>query len=219
MVLSILTASGYGLVVAFTTMPVMSVIAVLLGTNRAENGAWMTLGYATGLAIVFCLAALGATQIPRLGWRPDGLVIFCAGIMLIGAAVAYRFWSYRHNGDTPSESNGKFSSWFGTLGPVSCLFVGLQFAFHPENLVLTIAAASTTAELGLLGGIVTLFWFCAVGVSTVAVPSLLYARSGARARSTAGCSKVASPSRSSDYDDTAHGVRSALRDNWGTSDR
>jgi len=37
------------------------------------------------------------------------------------------------------------------------------------------------ADLDPVQALVVLVWFCAVGVSTVAIPSLMYARSGERA--------------------------------------
>lgn len=184
MAVDVLVVTGYGLVVAFTTLPVLSVIGVLLGTRQASRGLWLALGYAGGLAIVFGLAAFGVAQ---LSWarrfRPTGWVELAAGLLLVLVATGWLILDRRRaNRGTPSRSNRKFLDWMGTLGPVSCAMVGFQFAFHPENLVLTIAAATRVTDFGIVAALAVLLWFCAVGVSTVAIPSIIYARSGDRVR-------------------------------------
>lgn len=178
-----LAVTGYGLVVAFTTLPVISVIAVLLGTKKAANGVWFTVSYAIGLAIVFTLASIGVDQIrwPRTR-TPSGVLEVCAGALLLLVAGGWWLWSRRRSRHPKEESDSGFLRWMSSIGPVTCALVGFQFAFHPENLVLTVAAASRTAGLDGPGTVAVLVWFCVVGVSTVAVPTILYAASGEQAR-------------------------------------
>lgn len=182
--LAAVVVTGYALVVAFTTMPVLSVLAVLLGTRRASRGLWLSAGYAVGLAVVFGIATLG---VDRVSWvrrfYPTGLFNLVAGLLLILVAVAWWFWDRRKKARaTSSTANSKFLDWMGTLGPFSCSAVGFQFAFHPENLVLTFAAAGQVLNMRFIPATVVMVWFCLIGVSTVAVPSLIYAQSGDRAR-------------------------------------
>ena len=177
--------TSYALVVAFTTLPILSVLAILLGTRRASRGLWYALGYAGGLAIVFFVATLGVDRVPLIRrFHPSGLFNLVAGLLLILVAVLWWIWDRRKKarGGASPTSSSKFLDWMGTLGPFSCAMVGFQFAFHPENLVLTIAAAGQVLNLRFVPATVVMVWFCAIGVSTVAVPSLIYARSGERAR-------------------------------------
>lgn len=176
--------TGYALVVAFTTLPILSVVAILLGTRRASRGLWYAAGYAVGLAIVFGIALLGVDRVPLLRrFHPTGLFNLVAGLLLILVAVLWWIWDRRKKSRAaPSASSNKFLDWMGSLGPFSCAMVGFQFAFHPENLVLTFAAANQVLNLRFISASVVMVWFCAIGVSTVAVPSLVYARSGERAR-------------------------------------
>ncbi|NUL44515.1 hypothetical protein F7P69_04805 [Cellulosimicrobium funkei] len=182
LVTSLLAATGYGLVVAFTTMPVISIIAVLLGTKKTSNGVWLTIGYASGLAVVFVLAVAGVSELP---WphlrRPSGVFDVLAGILLVIVAGGWWLWSRRQPRAQARESDNRFMRWLASLGPTSCAMVGFQFGFHPENLVLTIATARTTIDLGWAMTLVVLAWFCLVGVSTVVGPTLMYASSGDRA--------------------------------------
>ncbi|MFW6599192.1 GAP family protein [Propionibacteriaceae bacterium Y2011] len=158
-------------------------IAVLLGTKRAASGAWLTIGYAAGLAILFALGALGAQQI---AWHPlrgnSGVFELFAGVVLLFVATVWLIWDRRRAPRPEHKSGNRFLDWLSTLGPFSCLVVGFQFAFHPENLILTFAAAGTTRQLNLLPTVLILVWFCVVGVSTVAVPTVLYVTSGESAR-------------------------------------
>lgn len=179
-----LAVTPYALVVAFTTMPVLSVLAVLLGTRRASRGLWLATGYAAGLLIVFTLAELGIAEISWIRrFHPTGLFNLAAGLLLILVAVLWWIWDRRRvAGAEGLRSSNKFLDWMGTLGPFSCGLIGFQFAFHPANLVLTIVAAREVVNLRGLPATLVMLWFCLVGVSTVALPSLFYARSGEGAR-------------------------------------
>lgn len=181
--LDVLAATGYALVVAFTTLPVLSVIAVLLGTRRVSSGLWFAAAYFAGLAVVFGLAALGADQLSWSRWfRPGGLFELLAGLLLMLVAGLWWLWDRSRRSRAGGASTHRFLAWMSTLSPVSCAVVGFQFAFHPENLVLTIAAARHTVDIGWVAIVIVAAWFCLVGVSTVVIPTVIYARGGERAR-------------------------------------
>ena len=64
---------GYAVVVAFTMLPVLTVIAVLLDTGQPERGWQLTAGYAAGLIALFVLASFGlASSLCRGSVTPVG---------------------------------------------------------------------------------------------------------------------------------------------------
>ena len=174
--------TGYAVVVAFTTLPILAAIGVILGTRRASSGGWLAAGYAVGLAVVFVLAGLGAGRLRWPAWAsPNAVVEVGAGIVLVVVAAVWALWE-RHRQLLGTPPSHRFLARVRRLGPLSCILVGFQFAFHPENLILTVAAASHTAQTPWPGRALVVLWFCLVGVSTVLVPTFMYVASADRAR-------------------------------------
>jgi len=177
----LLVATACAVTVAITTLPLLSVIAILLGTRRASRGLWYAGGYAVGLGVVFALSSWGLSFVFVPPWRdPSAYLAVTVGVILIVAAAVW--WLYdRRQSERTRESGHRFANWLGGLGPFTCAVVGFQFAFHPKNLALTIAAASRTGDLGWAGATIVGVWFCVLGVSSVMIPTVVFARSGPRA--------------------------------------
>lgn len=173
--------SGYAVVVAITTLPVLAVIAVLLESGTASRGWALTGGYAVALALVFAAASFGLGQIPLPRLRVRGVTELAAGILLLLVAVGLLGWRRRRAG-RPRHDKARRSHPSRPLSMTRAVALGAQFAFHPENLALTFAAATHVTDVAWQERVATAVWFAVVGVSTVALPSLAFAVAGDRMR-------------------------------------
>ncbi len=171
--------SGYAVVVAITTLPVLAVIAVLLETGKAARGWQLTAGYAVGLTALFAAASFGLGRLPLPHVRIRGVTELAAGVLLLAAAGGFWLWRRSRAGRPPRTPTRRTHP---AMTGARAILVGAQFALHPENLALTFAAASHVIDVGAAERIGFAVWFAAVGVSTVAVPSLAFAVAGERTR-------------------------------------
>ena len=165
---------GYAVVVAFTTLPVLAVIAVLLDTGRPARGWQLTAGYAAGLVVLFVVASFGLARVPLPRFRDAGGIEIAAGVLLLLVAFGLGYW-HPHRSATRTHTARAMTARRAVL-------VGLQFAFHPENLALTFAAAAHVSDLAAGQRLAAALLFTAVGVSTVALPTLAFRIAGDRIR-------------------------------------
>lgn len=165
---------GYAVVVAFTMLPVLMVTAVLLDTGRPERGWQLTAGYAAGLVVLFVLASFGFARLSLPRFRDAGGVEIVAGLLLLVVAIGLGYW-HPHRSGTRTHTTK-------TMTVRRAVLVGLQFAVHPENLALTFAAAAHVSDLPASTRLAAALVFAAVGVSTVALPTLAFQVSGDRIR-------------------------------------
>jgi Sap, sulfolipid-1-addressing protein len=170
------------LTVAFTTLPIVATLAAILGSGKASRGWLLTGGYAVGIAIVLAVATYGTLRFVIPSNAGLWLVVLLAGIALL-VLCAIRILRRRRDPAHPSNHSAVIAR-LERLSPGGALLIGLQFALHPENLVL-IAAASTSivhSDIGFADRVLAIAFFCAVSVSTVALPSAAYSASGAKVR-------------------------------------
>ena len=165
---------GYAVVVAFTMLPVLTVIAVLLDTGRPARGWQLTAGYAVGLVALFVLASFGLAQLSLPRFRDAGGIEIVAGLLLLATAVALGYW-HPHRSTTKAHTAKPMTARRAVL-------VGLQFAVHPENLALTFAAAAHVSDLATTQRLTAALLFAAIGVSTVALPTFAFRLAGNRIR-------------------------------------
>ncbi|MFF1877879.1 GAP family protein [Leifsonia sp. NPDC058230] len=171
------------LTVAFTLLPIIGTLIVLLSSGRASRGWLITAGYAMGLALTATAATIGLVRADLPALTGAGYVELAAGAALVVVGVV-RYLRRRASPTHPANQSALARRLEHLSGGGAAAF-GFQFAFHPENLVL-VAAASTrivAAELTPAETVVVIALFCAVAVSTVAVPTLLFATAGTRVRS------------------------------------
>ncbi|MFS0892706.1 GAP family protein [Microbacterium sp. 179-I 3D3 NHS] len=164
--------------VAFTVLPIVAIIGILVDTGRASRGWMLTAGYAVGLASVFLVATAGLVRlsIPKLAH--PAVVEVVAGAALLVVALVLHLLRGREKGTGRSP---RAASDHGRIGPVQAALVGLQFAVHPENLILIAAAAAKAAVFDSAGRALAAVAFTVVAVSTVALPSAASAIWGERA--------------------------------------
>lgn len=172
----------FALTVAFTTLPVLLTLVVLLGTERASRGWLIAGGYAFGLAGVFILAAVGFVRLsvprsPAVDWA----LVLSGAALIVVAAIR---WERRRRRQKSSheETHNRLESRLRHVGSRGALLLGLQFAFHPENLLLALAASSRTIDADIWLQLIAALVFAVVGVSTVALPTLAFTIAGRRVK-------------------------------------
>jgi hypothetical protein len=174
--------SGFAIVVAITTLPVLAVIAVLLESGKAARGWSLTCGYAIALTGVFTAASFGLSGLPFPHVRIRGGTELAAGVLLLVGAIGFRLWRRSRTPRAPEKTPEERTRNAHPLTGLRAGLLGVQFAFHPENLALTFAAAAHAADLAPLARVATAILFAVVGVSTVAVPTVLFAVAGSTTR-------------------------------------
>jgi hypothetical protein len=171
------------LTVAFTMLPIIGTLIVLLSSERASRGWLITAGYAAGLALTSTVATVGLVRTGLPDLSGGGFVELAAGAALVIVGVV-RFLRRRASPTHPANQSALVRRLEKVSGWGAAAF-GFQFAFHPENLVL-VAAASTrivAADLEPGQAVVVIGLFCLVAVSTVAIPSAVFGMAGTRVRS------------------------------------
>lgn len=168
------TVAGYAVVVAFTTLPVLAVIAVLLDTGRPARGWQLTAGYAAGLIVLFVAASFGLARVSLPQFRDAGGIEIVAGLLLLAIAIVLGYWHPHHTATKAHTAK--------PMTPRRATLVGLQFAVHPENLALTFAAAAHVSDLPAGERLTSALIFTAIGVSTVALPTFAFRVAGERIR-------------------------------------
>ena len=175
--------------VAFSTVPIMAMIVLLLSPRGHVSGIGYLLGYAIGLAGVTVGFTAGLRAIPK-GDAPFPELWVGIGEILLGilgvvfAVVSFRRERLRRRGsEEPPEMPGWLAR-LGKVGPVPAFAVGIVLNLRPKALVLATAAALALNA----GELVPLTWaidtaiYLAIGLSTVAAPVIMVWRSGERAR-------------------------------------
>ncbi|TPX05089.1 hypothetical protein FJ656_08435, partial [Schumannella luteola] len=171
--------------VAFSSVPIMAMIVLLLSPRGQASGLAYLLGYAVGLAGVTVGFTAGLRAIPSEGAAPSPLVIGVAEIVLgvlgvVFAGVSFRRARARRLAATTPPQLPAWLKRVARFGPVPSFVVGIVLNLRPKALVLATAAA-----LALNGGELTpVSWtidtaiYLVIGLSTVAAPVIVVWRSG-----------------------------------------
>jgi threonine/homoserine/homoserine lactone efflux protein len=138
--------------VAFSPFPVVAVILVLGSPRARSSGPTFALGWVVGLAVLTTVVVLlaGGADDPDssaasgVGWME---MVLGTGLLVLAA----RKWRTR-----PREGDAvEMPAWMASVdgvGPSRALALGLGLAAgNPKNVVLTMAAAASIAEVGLDG--------------------------------------------------------------------
>ena len=172
-----------GLTVAFTTIPIVTTIVVVLAARRPRPGWLITIGYAAALLVIVGLfaGALHAVRLPRFGDKTlIGWIEIVAGALMIVLGIIQIAPPPRAPHGAPPVGGGR------ALPPALPVALGAGFGFPPEPLLLPAAAATRVrhADPPLLILIAMLAVFVVASVSTVAAITLLFtfARGGVRRR-------------------------------------
>lgn len=175
--------------VAFSSVPIMAMIVILLSPRGRASGFAYLVGYAFGLALVTVGFTAGIRALPDGDDPPSVFWIGIAEIVLGAAFVVFAFLSFAHvrrrmraTGLSPSAP-----AWLrraGELGPAPAFAVGLALNLRPKALVIATAAALAlnSGDLNPVTWLIDTAIYLAIGLSTVAAPVIVVLRSGERAR-------------------------------------
>ncbi len=174
------------LTVAFTMLPIIATLAVVVSSQRATRGFLLSGGYAAGLGLITALATFGLDRIRVPDFKISPYISVFVGLALL-ALSGLRYTRRKRASTHPARSPALLRRLEGLSRP-GALGLGFQFAFHPENLLLIGAASSKIVAASLPGGETALVVaiFCLIGVSTVVAPSAIYGRAGPKMKSELG---------------------------------
>jgi hypothetical protein len=172
------------LAAAISPIPITAVILMLFTARARVNAPIFTLGWALGLLVVTAIAYLIgdsqdlATDEVASNWAFAMKAIL--GILLL--LLALRQWRGRLKASDPApptwmEGLDQFTS-------VKAFGLGALFGGpSPKNLLLSVAAGTTVAQLGATGAdaCVAIFVYVLLGTVTVGGPVLYYFAAGKRA--------------------------------------
>lgn len=186
-VLGVLLPLGIG--VAFSSVPIMAMIVILLSPRGQVSGIAYLIGYALGLALVTVAFTAVVRSLPQGDDAPSLFWIGIGEIVLGAGFVFFAIWSFRRvrrriraTGVPPA-----MPTWLrraGDLGPAPAFGVGLALNIRPKALVIATAAALTlnSGDLTVAAWVATTTIYLLIGLSTVAAPVIVVWRTGERAR-------------------------------------
>jgi hypothetical protein len=167
--------------VAFTVLPIVATVGILVDSGRASRAWMLTIGYAAGIAALFAAATAGLVRLSLPKLAHPAVIEVGAGIALLLVVVVMtvlrRKGAARHQHPRSAADHRPISR-------AKAALLGLQFVFHPENLILIAAAAAKAANFGEADRAIAVVVFTVVSVSTVALPAAAYAIWGERVRPT-----------------------------------
>ncbi len=176
---------GFAIGVAISPFPIIAVILMLFTPKAKVNGPVFALGWMAALAIVGGVAyalADGADASTSSG-TADGIAWGKVAFGLILLAMAGRVWKRRPGpGETPEMP--KWMAQIDTLTPGKSLGLGVLLAgVNPKNLMLTVAAGTALAQLGLPTGdaVGSLVVYVLIASLTIVGPVAYYLVGGEKA--------------------------------------
>lgn len=175
--------------VAFSSVPIMAMIVLLLSPRGQASGIGYLLGYAIGLAAVTVGFTAGLRAIPSDNaplpqfWIGVGEILLGAVGLVFAVVTFRRARAKRLASEAPPELPGWLQR-VGRLGPVPSFAVGIVLNLRPKALVLATAAALAlnAGELTPVSWAIDTAVYLAIGLSTVAAPVIVVWRSGERSR-------------------------------------
>lgn len=142
---------GFAIGVAVSPFPIIAVILMLFTPRARVNGPVFALGWIVALAVVggVAYALADGADASTSSSTADGIAWGKVAFGVILLAMAGRVWKRRPAPGEPPE----MPKWMGqidTLTPGKALALGVLLAgVNPKNLMLTVAAGTALAQLGL----------------------------------------------------------------------
>lgn len=170
--------------VAFSSVPIMAMIVLLLSPRGWGVGFAYLLGYAAGLAGVTIAFSLLIRAIPR-GSDPFERVAAWPEILLGVLCLGFAVWSFRRGRGVDVEQR-RAPAWLTRLsgfGVIPAAAAGVVLNLRPKALVLATAAglALNSSYLDPVSWAIDVGVYLAIGLSTVATPLVVVWRHPDRA--------------------------------------
>jgi threonine/homoserine/homoserine lactone efflux protein len=172
--------------VMISPIPIIGIILVLFSSKARTDGPAFLLGWVAGLAVlstvVYLIADSANASSNSDASDTTSTVKVVLGVLLI--LMARREWKKR---PAPGEQ-ATLPKWMGAidqLTPVKSLGLGvLLSAVNPKNLILTVGAAASVAQLGTStsDAVVALAVFVIIGSLGIVVPLVGYFVGGEKAK-------------------------------------
>jgi hypothetical protein len=162
--------------VALSSVPIMTVLLILLSPNRARTSLPFLIGWTLGILIVVSIFSLGAFALPD---APKGSDV-AAGVVqiVIGAAlVIFSFILWRRAARHPKSTDvPKWLGAVGSLGRWPVFGIALVLNVRPKAILLAAAAsvAIRSENLSVGSASIVIGIYTVIGMSTVAIP-VIYA--------------------------------------------
>ena len=174
----------YAIGVAISPVPIIAVILVLFSAHARVNGPVFLVGWVVGIAVVSVGAYLlsDASDASTDDTASDSVswIKLLLGVFFLVLAVK----NLRKQRSSEATAEPKWMSSIDSLTPVRAGGLGaLLSGLNPKNLVLSVAAGASLAQLGATGGEATaaLVAFIIIAASSIAVPVVIYLFGGDRA--------------------------------------
>jgi threonine/homoserine/homoserine lactone efflux protein len=168
---------------AISPIPIIAVILMLFTAKARVNAPIFALGWVLGLLVVAAIAYLVgdsqdvATDEDASNWAYILKVVL--GVLLF--LLAIKQWRSRPKSDDPPTAPPKWMQAIDQFSPVKAFGMGaLLSGPNPKNLLLSIAAGTTIAQLGATGADawVAIFVYALLGTVTVGGPVAYYFLAG-----------------------------------------
>lgn len=158
--------------VAFSSVPIMATILILLSPNRSRSGLTFLIGWVVGLVVTVIAFTVLAHVVPASSPRASQIAIGIALIVIGLALVAFAIVLWRRGARTPSTGIPRWLSAVGSLGPWSALGLAFVLNLRPKAILLSVAAGLslrgddlTVGETWIVIGVYTV-----ISASSVAIP-------------------------------------------------
>lgn len=163
------------LAVALSSVPILTVLVIILEAPRAVVPALFVSGYVTGLLVITALFALGAQAMPDRTHQSNPLAAMLqvtVGIALVVYAAVVG--TARRRRTAPREELPSWMRGLGRLKPLPAFGLGLALNARPKSILLAAAAGLAISSLQLTPstGVVVIAIYLIIGASTVAGPAI-----------------------------------------------
>lgn len=157
---------------AFSSVPIMVTILILLSPNRRRSSVTFLLGFLLGLITVVVVFTVLAYVIPSVPPRRSqvaiGTLLGVIGIALVVIAVV----SWRRDSMKPTGGTPKWLEAAGSMGPWSASGLGFLLNLRPKALMLSAAAGLSIRGDDLTVGeaALTIGFYTILSISSIAYP-------------------------------------------------
>lgn len=181
--------------VAISPVPIIAIILILMTPKARSNGIAFVTGWILGLSVVgfAALAFFNASGVSTSSGASQGAAAAKLVFGLLFLVLAAKQWRSRPK----SGDDAVMPKWMSTIDAFtpgkSLALAALLSGVNPKNLLLTVSAAATVAEVADLGGTqqtAAMVAFILLASLTVLAPLVVYLTMGAKATAVLGQWKV-----------------------------